>query len=248
MRLKLLARLLPAGVLAASALGQPVLAPWPADGSGPELNLYQILGIANNATLNSDIANQSGGALTTFSVPINSQYSTFIANFAGNASGNSFGVYGINGLGQISSLAQVFPGTPEGSTLGPVTISVASGTLTTSGAGGVISTANVSGDTKLGFYLNTGSLNPDFNTFYSSQINAGDFQHVVAIPTADSTTYATLGQGYILGLEDVTVAWGTDFDYNDLVVSVVAAPDASSSFVLLSGACLLLGAVRRKLA
>jgi len=245
MRLKLLARLLPAGVLAASALGQPVLAPWPADGSGPELNLYQILGIANNATLNSDIANQSGGALTTFSVPINSQYSTFIANFAGNASDNSFGVYGINSLGQISSLAQVFPGTPEGSTLGPVAISVMGGMLSVSGS--AQPAVNISGDTRLGFYLNTGSLNPDYNTFYSSQINADDFQHIVAIPTADSPTYAGLGQRYILGMEDETAST-TDFDHNDLVVSVVAAPEALSSFVLLSGACLLLGAVRRKLA
>jgi len=60
--------------------------------------LFNILGFADNATLNAAIVNQSVGALTDFAVPLANQYSSLIVQWAGYAGNNSFGVYGMTSV------------------------------------------------------------------------------------------------------------------------------------------------------
>lgn len=221
MKLKYLACLVPAGIIASSACAQIVNAPWAPNGSSSaELNLYSILGYADNPTLNANIVNQSGSAATTFSIPLGSVSTSFIVEYAGNGPNNSFGVYGASaqGIAPTSPLLQVISGAAPPS--GSVVVSYNAGSQTLSVGS---STVSVAGDSLLGFYLNTGTLNHDYNTFYSTYINPSDFQHGVLFNNAPNYPGTQ-----VIGWEDETVLTGTDTDYNDMVVSFSAVPEPST--------------------
>ena len=232
---KLMLAIMATSALALSTTVQAniVSAPWAPDtGNGSEPNLYTILGFANNADLNAAIVNQSGGVATVFSMPLGDLSASFVVEYAGNAANNNFGVYGVSALGSAptSSLLQLIAGASPPS--GAVTVNYNAVAHTVSVAGG--GTINVAGDSSIGFYLTTGTLNPDYNAFYSSYINSGDFEHAVLFDGTPSYPGS-----YILGWEDETAAENTDLDYQDMVVSItpVAVPEATTA---IAGALLLL--------
>jgi len=256
MRLRLLGCLLPAGILAGAAFGQsPTFVNNPSNG---EENLAQILGFdssspvsttanqnLNNAIYNQTAPGSSASVLTDFQVPFSSLSSTLVAQYAGNAGNNSFGIYGVTSSGGVDSgggLVQVFPGTPEnsGQQYGSVTITYNQSlhTLTVGSTTVTLSSA----DTGIGFYM---SQAPGLgNLTFTSTLNgsaANDFQHFVAVQASSlpaGNNFASLGAGSILmGIEDETIAEGTDKDYNDMVVSITPVPEPTT---LVAGMLLLL--------
>ena len=90
---------------------------------------------------------------------------------------------------------------------------------------------SVAGDSSIGFYLTTGTLNSVYNSFYSSYINPGDFEHAVEFSTAPNYSGST-----ILAWEDETLP-ASDLDYNDMVVAIVPVPETTT---VIAGMLLLL--------
>jgi len=205
---------------------------------GSNNNLYQILGFtgnnpeAANDALNNAILNQSGGALDSWTMPISGGLSTFIAAFAGNAYVNTFGIYGVNAQGTITTaLLPIFAGVTKGNP--SQTIAVNGTTLSVGN-----SHIDITGDTSLGFYLYTGSLNTDDNLFYSTAGDTTGLYHVAVFNSADTPYYKYLpGGSFIMGWEDETMAQRSDLDYQDLILSITPVPEPTT---IVAGAMLLL--------
>ncbi len=236
-------------MLSFTALGAMVQAPWSPDGTKgtAEQNLYQLLGFANNGAMNNKIVNQNGGgtALTAFTVDTSeaTRYSSMLIELAGNAPYNSFGIYRTNATG---TSAQIFAGsaTPDLSPADAMKLVVkTTGGLTTvevrKSDDTFVNSIFIGGDTDFGFYLNTGN-----NVFYSNgELNPdGTIIHVAAFNVQD-TLYGQppfpSNAGYILGWEDLTSGQNSDYDYQDMVVSVTRVPVPEPT-TLIAGALLLL--------
>lgn len=234
-------------MLGSSAFGQLVQAPWPTSG-GAEQNLYQILGFNNNAALNAAIVNQSGGSFTPFELTAQaaSQYSSLLLEEAGNAPNNTFGVYVVGDTGSsfAANSIQLLNGA-NGPNLNPadavqLSISTALNTVTVT-----VGNQTISGSA-IGFYLNTGAGgNGIYYSALSDELNANgnNMQHVAAFNIGDTVygqaPYPTVGQsGFVMAWEDLPAS-SSDFDYNDMVVSLTALPVPEPSTVV-AGAMLLL--------
>jgi len=237
--------LVPAVMLTCSAFGDLVQAPWPTSG-GAEENLYQILGFSDNTALNNAIVNQSGGSFTSFEISASTLagYSSLLLEMAGNADNNTFGLYEV---GNTGNALQLLNGA-NGPNLNPadavhITATAFAGNVIISDGAGSIT---VSSSATIGFYLNTGAGGN--GTYYSdltdeNNANGNSMQHVAAFNVL-STLYGqapfpTVGQsGYVMGWEDEPVG-SSDFDYQDMVVSLTALPVPEPT-TLVAGALLLL--------
>lgn len=195
-----------------AALDATVSAPWAPDtGNGGEVNLYAILGYANNAALNAATTGQE-----TWKTSIGNQTTKMIVEYAGNAGINTLGIYDVNN--PINSV-EIFAG-PDGA--GASTVLTISGSTIKVGAGPTL-TLSSAGDT-FGFYL--GAAGP--STFYSqATLNGGGADQLVTV-NKDGGTY--------LAWEDIALG-SSDHDYQDMVVKLSAVPEPTT---MIAGALLLL--------
>jgi hypothetical protein len=251
MKLKMMGLLLPAAMMTCSGFGVIVQAPWAPDTAlTTEQNLYTVLGVADNATLNTKILNQAGGVATDWTVSTSdaAHYSSLLIEMAGNANANEFGIYEI---GNTANRLTVFtgPAAPDlsaGAAQQLIVVTALGDTKVylNSLAGSVI---DLGGATSFGFYLDTKASSP-YGTYFSVAADeftsTGDtMQHVVALNVGDTlfgqAPYPTAGQsGYIMGWEDSPPSL-TDYDYQDMVVSLTALPIPEPT-TMIAGALLLL--------
>ena len=190
---------------------------------------------------------------------------SIIIELAGYASQNSFGIYA---LGNDANRISVFSGTDSAGTTKSITID----------AGGNVSIndvvkGNIGASGVFGFYFTT----PQNRTYYSdtalNQVrNPGDtysngygqtgadaagqaVDHLVAFQGKDGGTVRVNGDkswdanDYILAWEDLY--GGGDRDYQDMVVlvhNISPVPDGGSTLVLLGGAILGVGILKRRAA
>lgn len=209
-------------------------------GNGSELNMQQILnGITQGGTSNvnafTDFINDGSDAYwTTGGVGISS--ATMIIEIAGQANGNSFGIFD---TANPSHTAELFSG-PKGAG------DKISFTFGNYGANNLI-VADLSptptfnfykfDSTQFGFYLNYGN-----NTFFSDTAkNTDGYDHMVAygskggnVKLPGNPVYTPwLQNEYVLGFEDTY--GGGDHDYNDMVLmveSVAPVPEPGTMVLL----------------
>jgi hypothetical protein len=214
-----------ATAMAIPSYGALVSFPWAANGSGAEKNLDTILGMTR-----ADIA---GKQITTtdqtWSTAIGPQLASMIIEFAGDAPVNKFGVYEINSLG---NKMEVFPGSASGGASAVLNISYDGMSGLYSLSVGSRSLTLAGGGTQFGFYIQNST-----GFYYSNTSDNGGADQMVTYNIGD-TKFNTGKAGWVLAFEDRPYG-SSDKDFNDMVLSLTAAPVPESS-TLIAGALLLL--------